>query len=108
MSFRLKLRKIRSVPVLYIAGDVTGGNIGKITSRLESLYKFPSGTVAIDLSRTTFIDSHGLGVFVFFFRRLSEERRKLVFLRPSEFVRELVSGSNLDRIFTIIDSEENL
>ena len=108
MSFKLKIRKIGSTPVLVIAGEVTGNNISKITSKLESIQKIFTGTIAIDLGKTTFIDSHGLGVFVFFSRRFSEENRRFVFMKPSEFVKELFCGSNLDKIFHIIDSEEDL
>ncbi|MBN1309459.1 MAG: STAS domain-containing protein [Chitinispirillaceae bacterium] len=108
MSFKLKVRKAGSTPVLMIAGDITGNNIGKITSKLENIRRIFSGKIAIDLSQTTFIDSHGLGVFVFFFRRFSEENRQLLFLKPSDFIMDLFSGSNLNKIFTIIDNEENL
>jgi anti-sigma B factor antagonist len=110
MSFKLRTRKAgaNQIPVLVIAGDVTGSNIGKISAKLEDIRNSHTGTIAIDLSATTFIDSHGLGVFVFFFRRLSEENRRLVFLSPSAFIRDLFSGSNLNQIFPIIDSEDSL
>ena len=108
MNFKLRLRKAGTTPILMIFGDVTGGNVGKITVKLESMLKASSEKVAIDLSKTTFIDSHGLGVFVFFFRRLSDENRQLIFLKPSEFIKDLFSGSNLDKIFTILDDEETL
>ncbi|MBN1577204.1 MAG: STAS domain-containing protein [Chitinispirillaceae bacterium] len=108
MSFKLKIRRAGSTPVLMIAGDITGSNVGKITSKLESIRRVSSGRIAIDLSQTTFIDSHGLGVFVFFFRRFSEDNRQLVFFKPSDFIMDLFSGSNLNKIFTIIDSDDGL
>ena len=108
MSFKLKIRKTNTAVVLVLSGDITGTSVGKISSKLESIQKMYQGTIAIDLSETTFIDSHGLGVFVFFYRRLSEENRKLVFLKPSEFILDLFSGSNLVKIFSIVSSEEEL
>lgn len=108
MSLKLKIRKAGSTPVLTISGDITGSNVGKISSKLEGIQRVFSGKIAIDLSQTTFIDSHGLGVFVFFFRRFSEEKRQLVFLKPSDFIRDLFTGSNLNKIFTIVDNEESL
>lgn len=108
MNFKLKIRKAGSTPVLVIVGDVTGSNVGKISAKLEGIRKIFTGTIAIDLSRTTFIDSHGLGVLVFFLRRFSEENRRFVFIKPSNFIQELFSGSNLNKIFTIINSEDDL
>ncbi|MBN1758453.1 MAG: STAS domain-containing protein [Chitinispirillaceae bacterium] len=108
MSFKLKIRKTNAAVILALSGDITGNSVGKISAKLESIQKMYQGTIAIDLSETTFIDSHGLGVFVFFYRRLSEEKRKLVFLNPSEFILDLFSGSNLVKIFSIVNSEEEL
>lgn len=108
MSFKLKIRKVGTVPVLVISGDVTGSNVGKISIKLESIRTSFSGKAAIDLSGTTFIDSHGLGVLVFFHRRFSEENRQLVFLSPSEFIMDLFMGANLTKIFAIINNKEQL
>jgi len=108
MSFRLKIRKVKTIPVLTVFGDITGNNIGKLTAKLDHMIKMPSERIAIDLASVSFIDSHGLGVFVFFFRRLQEQRRIMVILHPSEFISELFSGSNLDRIFTIVNDEREL
>ena len=108
MSFRLKLRKIGAIPVLVVIGDITGKNIGKMTVKLEGLLKLDTDKIVVDLSQVTFVDSHGLGVFVFFFRRLSEQSRELVFLNPSEFIADLFFGSNLSKVFTIVDNEDML
>lgn len=108
MSFKLKIKKVKQVPVLQIQGDITGSNIGKLTAKLEQMIKTDADKVAIDLGNVAFIDSHGLGVFVFFYRRLKERDRSLVIVNPSEFVAELLAGSNLDRIFSIIRNHEEL
>ena len=108
MSFKIRTRKLNGLPVLALAGELAGVGVSEIAERLERLRKATSQAIVVDLSKATFIDSHGLGVFVFFFRRFAEERRELVFIRPSEFVRDLFNGSNLNKVFTIVDSEEGL
>jgi anti-sigma B factor antagonist len=108
MSFRLKVKKKGTVPILMVYGDITGNNIGKMTAKLKNMTDGSSSKIGIDLSNVSFIDSHGLGVFVYFYRRLKEHDRTIVFIKPSEFIVELFSGSNLDRIFTIADNEEAL
>jgi anti-sigma B factor antagonist len=106
MSIRLKIKKFRSTPVLEINGDITGENVGKITKKLENLRKAESEKIVVDLSKTTFIDSHGLGAFVYLWRLLEEQKRELVFLNPQGFIRSLFTGTNLDKIFRVVDSEE--
>lgn len=108
MSFKLKVRKRGLTPILAVYGDITGNNIGKLTVKLEHFLKIASDAIVIDLEHVSFIDSHGLGVFVFYFRRLQEQQRRFVILKPSEFIQELLSGSNLDRVFTIINDEKDL
>ena len=108
MSIKIRTRKVKTIPVLEISGDITGENVGKITSKLESLFKGDSHKVAIDLSNTSFIDSHGLGAFVYMWRLLEEQNRELVFLNPQGFIRNMFAGTNLDKIFKIAESEESL
>ncbi|NLG17420.1 MAG: STAS domain-containing protein [Fibrobacter sp.] len=106
MSLKIRSKKINSSPVLEITGEITGENVGKITSKLEGLRKGDSQKVVVDLSKTTFIDSHGLGVFVYIWRLLGEQNRELIFLNPQGFIRNMFNGTNLDKIFKVVDSEE--
>jgi anti-anti-sigma factor len=108
MGFKLKVRKVNDVPVLDILGEVSGPDIAKITSRLDSMRKENSTVIAIDMSHTSYIDSHGMGALVFFWRVLEEEQRQLVFIKPQSFIRNMLSGTNLDKIFRVVDSEEEL
>ncbi len=108
MGFKLKMRKKNEIPILDVIGEVTGENIRKITHKLDYFRKGSFETVAVDLSGTTFIDSHGLGAFIYCWRMLEEQGRKLVFLSPQGFVRTMFSGTNLDKIFKILESEEDL
>jgi len=64
--------------------------------------------VVVDLSETTFIDSHGLGVFVYSWRLLETEQRSLVFVKPQGFIMTMFQSTNLDRVFKIVDSIEDL
>lgn len=108
MSFKIKINRKKSTPIVIISGDVTGDHVRTISSRLNALHNENWATIAIDLSNTTFIDSHGLGVFVYFWRQLEQEKRRLVFLKPQGFILELFAGTNLDKVFTIIETDEDL
>jgi anti-sigma B factor antagonist len=104
MSFKIHVKKIKGKPVLEIIGELTGENVGKTAARLERLRKSPARMIAIDLSRTTFIDSHGLGAFVYCWRLLENEHRDLVFVSPQGFILNMLHNTNLDRVFKVVDS----
>jgi anti-anti-sigma factor len=108
MSFKISVRKVRDLPVIEIVGELSGENVGKTAARLEKLRKTDSTTIAVDLSRTTFIDSHGLGVFVYCWRLLENDKRTLVFVNPQGFILNMFHNTNLDRLFTVVESLEAL
>jgi len=108
MSLKLRVRKKGDVPILDIDGEITGKDVGKVAARLDSLRKTNSKTVVVDLSRTLFIDSPGLGAFVYCRKVLQTENKEIVLLNPQGFVRTLLNGTNLDKVFRIIVSENEL
>jgi anti-anti-sigma factor len=108
MSFKIKIRKVNSTPVLEIFGEITGENVAKVMNKLDSLRNNGSKMIAVDLGKTTFIDSHGLGAFVYSWRLLEENKRQLVFINPHGFVYTMFSGTNLDKIFKVVEENQLL
>jgi hypothetical protein len=47
-------------------------------------------------------------VFVYCWRLLENEKRSLVFVNPQGFILNLFHNTNLDRLFTVVDSFEAL
>ncbi|MBN2035529.1 MAG: STAS domain-containing protein [Chitinispirillaceae bacterium] len=108
MSIKIHVKKHGKIQVLEIIGELTGDQVGKIAVRLERMRKSTGQTIAVDLSRTTFIDSHGLGAFVYSWRLLENEHRDLVFVSPRGFILNMLRNTNLDRVFRIVNSVEEL
>jgi anti-sigma B factor antagonist len=104
MSFKIRIKKHKGMPVMEVTGELTGENVGKIAVKLERLRKTTAQMIAVDLSRTTFIDSHGLGAFVYCWRLLENERRDLVFVSPQGFILNMLHNTNLDRVFKVVGS----
>ena len=52
MSFKLKVKKVKSTPVLEVSGEITGENVSKIIGRLDSLRNNSSKIIAVDLRKT--------------------------------------------------------
>jgi anti-sigma B factor antagonist len=108
MSCKIRLRRHGDTPLVELEGDVTVDDIAAVSKKIKSLQKGKALRVAIDLSETTFIDSHGLGVFVYFWKTFEEQKRELVFLNPPQFLRTMFEGTNLNDVFRIVDSLEDL
>lgn len=106
MNMRLRIRKVKLTPVLEVSGEVTCKNINKITSKLNALRKGDSKMIAIDLNRTTFIDSSGLGALVYIWRILEEEHRHLVIFNPLDSIRDIFEDTSLNRLFKYIKVDE--
>jgi anti-anti-sigma factor len=108
MSLRIKIKKHGDVPIIHLSGDAVGEEVSKVSEKVRDLMQTDAATIVVDCSDLASVDSYGLGMFVFSWKVLDEQKRRLVFLNPSPFVKNLFEGSNLDKVFTIIDSIEAL
>lgn len=108
MSCKIKTKKHNDVPIVKIVGDLTLSAIRSLTQKLESLLKGSSAVIVIDLSETNYVDSHGLGAFVYTWKMLKQEKRELVFLNPQGFIREMLEQSNLHTIIRIVSDVEQI
>jgi anti-sigma B factor antagonist len=103
MDFKTRVRKVKGTPVLEIAGEFAGDNAGKTAVLLEAMRASTEKSIAVDLRRMTFIDSVGLGVFVYCWRLLENDKREMFFVRPQGFVLKMFQNTSLDRVFKVVD-----
>jgi anti-anti-sigma factor len=108
MSCKIKVRRRNNMPVIKIVGELSGEESGRISQKIISHGKNKSRAVVIDLSETTFIDSHGLGVLVYAWKTLEQRGNKLVFLNPPQFVQTLMRGTNLSSVITVVESLDSI
>jgi anti-anti-sigma factor len=108
MNYSFKIKKEKDYFLLKISGDITSSSIHILAKKLDSLKKNKYNTIVIDLSKTTCIDSHGLGVLVYSWKMMGKNNKSLVFLNPTEFVRNIFTETNLDSVIRVIDTVEEL
>jgi anti-anti-sigma factor len=101
---RTKVRKGKGMPVLEIKGDFSGEAAAKAAVLLEEMRSSTGTGIAVDLSHTAFIDSVGLGVFVYCWRLLEKEHRDMTFIGPQGFVLKMFQSTSLDKIFKVVDA----
>lgn len=64
------------------------------------------GGLVVDLSRTLFIDSAGLGSLVSLLKGCNQEGKRLALGAPTPQVRQIIELTRLHRLFDIYDSIE--
>jgi anti-anti-sigma factor len=112
MSLDIKLKKLNDVPVLELVGRAIDVDVEKFSKKLDSLYKKGVPKLVVDLSRTNFVDSHGLGIIVYYNTLMQKENRELVILNAnpdkSGYVHRLFELTNLDKVLRIVQSEKEI
>lgn len=108
MSIRIRKYTVRSATVFELHGDITGQNISKISEELEKEVYSEMSTTALDLSNIAFIDSQGLGVFVYCWKLFQKANKKIILINPQDFVRSMFSETSLDQMFEILNSQDEL
>jgi anti-sigma B factor antagonist len=112
MSLDIKLKKIDTIPVLELVGRAIDVDVEKFSKKLESLYKKGVRKIVVDLSRTNFVDSHGLGIIVYYNTLMQKEKRELVILNANPdtggYVHRLFELTNLDKVLRIVTSQKDI
>lgn len=105
---KIKTGRIKAYSSIEISGQIIGNCAAQVTSKVDSVCRKSNGNLVIDLSEVTFIDSYGLGAFVYIWKQMKKESRELIFLCGGNFDLEIFSTSNLDSLFSIVHSQEDL
>jgi anti-anti-sigma factor len=106
MELEVALKKNDDVPLLELTGRIVDADVKKFQRRIEQLYKKKSPQIIVDVSRATFMDSHGLGTIVYYHTLMQKEKRELVILNANpdsaSYLNRLFELTNLDKVLTIV------
>ncbi|MBD3392162.1 MAG: anti-sigma factor antagonist [Chitinivibrionales bacterium] len=108
VSCKVKLQHKNALPVVQVIGELTGNDSARVSKKILAQRAGKSKMVVVDLSETTFLDSHGLGVLVYAWRRLEERDQELVFMNPPPFVQNIFQGTNLANVLRVVESLDAL
>jgi anti-anti-sigma factor len=97
-----------SIPIIVIEGDITCQHISKICAEMVKYIQKNVPAVGIDLSRTAFIDSQGLGIFIYCSELYKKASKKIFLISPQTFIKNTMIDLSFDLIFTIVDSENQI
>jgi anti-sigma B factor antagonist len=106
-GLRVHLERSGDVPVVRVVGEIDLATAPHLRDRLTEL-PHDSGTVIVDLSEVTFLDSTGLSVLVASWKRLSNGEDKgdlrLVVNRPA--IERILEVTGLAQVFGVFSTLE--
>ncbi|MBD3343869.1 MAG: STAS domain-containing protein [Chitinivibrionales bacterium] len=106
MALELHERKYKDIPLLELVGRVVDIDVKKFSRKLESIYKKDPKAIIIDVTRTNFMDSHGLGIIVYYHTRMQSENKKVIVLNantnPRSYINRLFELTNLNQVLNVV------
>lgn len=91
-----------------LTGELDLSTIEKVEQELARVEGTGPATVALDLSRLTFLDSSGLRVIVSADKRARRENRRFVVVRGPESIQRVFSITRLDQQLELVDDLSSL
>ncbi len=91
-----------------LTGELDLSTIAKVEQELARVEGARPETVALDLSRLTFLDSSGLRVIVSADKRARRENRRFVVVRGPETVQRVFAITRLDEQLELVDQLADL
>jgi anti-anti-sigma factor len=112
MNLEIRERQYQGIPIVEVMGKVLDQEVFTLAKRLEFLYQQEHKKIVLDLTNTTYLDSHGLGIIVYYHSMMKEAGRQFIVLNASKdadaYVKKLFTLTKLESVLTIVNSEENL
>jgi anti-anti-sigma factor len=112
MPFGITLKRVKKVPVIELTGRAMDMDMKELSKKLQGVFKKGAERIVIDLSRTTFLNSHGLGIIVYYNTLMQKEGKQLVILNDNpdkrSYVSRLFELTNLDEVMRTITSLNDL
>ncbi len=104
-GLEITVRNEEETPIIELVGKVCDADVKKFQRKLDQFYKKKSSVIMVDVSRATFMDSHGLGTVVYYHTLMQKERRKLVLINTNNdeesYLNKLFALTNLDKVLAI-------
>lgn len=105
----LQLEKQDSTCVIRYSGELTLEVTPQLKQKLEEpLQSGECQTLVMDLAKTVFMDSSGIGFLVALNNRMRQNKNKFFLLAPSPQVRKTLTLVKLIDFFEIIENEDEL
>ncbi|MBD3422361.1 MAG: STAS domain-containing protein [Chitinivibrionales bacterium] len=112
LKAKFKRRMHGNVPVLELVGDLVDNDVKMFELRLREIYEQEADSVIIDISKTDFMDSYGLGTLVYYHNKFLHDSRQMVIMNKNPdsrgFMIQLFEVTKLNTVLSVVTSEDEL
>lgn len=112
MALEIVVGKKKDMLRVSLIGRLVDIDVKKFSKKMENVYKEKVGRIVLDVSRLNFINSHGLGVIVYYHTAMQREGRELIVLNgnpnPQAYINRLMELTNLNAVMNVIRSPREL
>lgn len=107
MALQIVESRVGDVAVLTVGGLLRiGGEAEELKERLQQVIAQGTNNILMSAGQLTYIDSFGLGELVACLTTVRKSGGSLKLAQPTEFVRDVLRITRLDRVFELYDSDE--
>ncbi len=98
------------VPVIELTGRIIDADVIKIfQKKLDHFYNEMYPRIILEVTHATFIDSHGLGVIIYYHTLMHNEQRELIILNENKnseaYLNQLFELTNLNKVLNIVNRQ---
>ncbi|MBD3420375.1 MAG: anti-sigma factor antagonist [Chitinivibrionales bacterium] len=108
MALTIHVTKHKEVPLIQLQGRIVDLDVKKFSQKMEKIYSKKPLKIVIDLSKANFIDSHGLGVLVYYHTLQGQDNHQLLVLNTNQtdtsYLHRLFDLTNLYKVIPVIAS----
>jgi len=112
LSLTIKIIQHNDAPLVRAEGRILDVDVRKFSRKMEWANRKSPKMIIVDISNVEYLDSHGLGVLVYYHSLLEREQRKLFLLNSntdmSSYVYRLFDLTNLRRVLHFRNSLESI
>lgn len=107
LTLEVTVKNNDETPLIELSGRIVDADVKKFQRRIDQIYKKKHPQIIVDVSRATFVDSHGLGTIVYYHTLMQKEKRELIILNAntdkSSYLCRLFELTNLDKVLKIVE-----
>ncbi|MBN1759903.1 MAG: STAS domain-containing protein [Chitinispirillaceae bacterium] len=95
----------QDTPLIELTGKVADAEVKKFQRKIDQLYKKKYASIVVDVSKASFMDSHGLGTIVYYHTLMQKEKRTLILVNTNtdsnSYLNRLFALTNLDKVLNL-------
>jgi anti-anti-sigma factor len=104
----IKMRTSGKWTVLDISGHIKGSEVSHFRAAIQRAISEKKLYLVANMADVGFIDSSGVGMLITCHQDLKAAGGRLVLMRLSDDIYDLFEMTSIDRLFEIVDNEEEL